>query len=176
MEEREREKEERSMAPANVVHKALYDKIHKRIKGKLEKQGRRWSAYASGQLVQQYKREVKANKALHGTAYRGPKKRADSKGGGGLARWYEEKWIDVCALPKKVPCGRKGAKNLSYAQMKKKYPYCRPLKKVNSKTPKTASSLSERTRKAMCAQKRRAPKKAVRLSSKNGKQSSRGHR
>ena len=81
------------MAPANVVDKALYDKIHKRIKDKLEKQGRRWSAHASGQLVQAYKRGV------NGQAYFGPKKRVDSKdGGGGLTRWYRERWVDVCAL------------------------------------------------------------------------------
>ena len=66
------------MAPANVVNAALYDKIHASIKKKLKKQGRGWSAYASGQLVQEYKRR--------GGKYRG-KKPAKNRG---LRRWYSE--------------------------------------------------------------------------------------
>ncbi len=77
------------MAPANVANPKLYDSIHKAIKAKLARQGRRWGAYASGQLVQEYKRR--------GGKYIG--KKTSKKG---LNRWFAEKWINVCKLPRKV--------------------------------------------------------------------------
>ena len=102
------------MAPSNVVNPKLYDRIHASIKRKLARQGRGWSAYASGQLVQEYKKK--------GGKYRGNK-----SGKSGLSRWFSEKWIDVCKLPKRVPCGRSDVKSLSYSQLKRKYPYCLSL-------------------------------------------------
>ncbi len=39
----------------------------------------------------------------------------------------DEKWINVCKLPKKVSCGRKKSDM-------KNYPYCRPSVRINSKT------------------------------------------
>ena len=52
---------------------------------------------------------------------------------GGLDRWFAEKWIDVKTGKE---CGRqKGEK-------RKSYPACRPSKRINSETPKTASELS----------------------------------
>ena len=50
----------------------------------------------------------------------------------------EEEWIDVCQLPKIVPCGRKSARNSS-----RKYPYCRPRYKITSKSPRTANTFSK---------------------------------
>jgi len=52
---------------------------------------------------------------------------------GGLDRWFAEKWVDVKTGKE---CGRqKGEK-------RKGYPACRPSKRINSDTPKTASELS----------------------------------
>ena len=45
------------MAPSSVKDKALYDRIHKRIKRRLKKQGRGWHLYASAELVKTYKKE-----------------------------------------------------------------------------------------------------------------------
>lgn len=140
------------MAPSSVKDKALYDKIHRRIKRRLKKQGRGWSLFASSELVRTYKKEYSKKKPRSKKAYSGNKPKNS-----GIVRWFKEDWIDVCKLPRKVKCGRSDAKNLSYSEMKRKYPYCRPSKKVTSGTPKTYKSLSDSSRKRMCSQKRKNP-------------------
>ncbi|NBO22081.1 hypothetical protein EBU94_01900, partial [bacterium] len=72
-----------------------------------------------------------------------------------LERWFAEKWIDVCALPKKVPCGRKNAG-------KKNYPYCRPTIRVNKNTPKTVDEIPLKKLKERCKAKRKNPSKKIR--------------
>jgi hypothetical protein len=62
----------------------------------------------------------------------------------GLGRWFAEEWIDVCQLPKIVKCGRDKAKW-------KNYPYCRPRKRINKSTPKTAGELSKAEIKKRCS-------------------------
>ena len=53
-----------------------------------------------------------------------------------LRRWFKEEWKDVRTGK---ACGRKSAKGES----KRPYPYCRPSKRVNSKTPKTSGEMSK---------------------------------
>jgi glutaredoxin len=72
----------------------------------------------------------------------------------GLNRWFDEEWIDVCKLPKIVKCGRDKAEW-------KNYPYCRPRKRINKKTPKTASELTKAEIKKRCAKKKKNPSKRV---------------
>ena len=72
----------------------------------------------------------------------------------GLSRWFAEQWIDVCKLPKIVPCGRKNTS-------KRKYPYCRPRYKISSKTPVTARSLYKSEIKRICSNKRRNPYRKI---------------
>ena len=55
-----------------------------------------------------------------------------AKSKGGLARWFKEEWVDIKTGK---PCGRKKGEDRSY-------PACRPKKRVSSKTPKTASEMS----------------------------------
>lgn len=57
------------------------------------------------------------------------------KGGqhGGLDRWFAEKWVDVKTGKE---CGRQEGEHRAG------YPACRPSKRINSDTPKTASELS----------------------------------
>ena len=75
----------------------------------------------------------------------------------GLTRWYDEEWIDVCQLPKIVKCGRKKTgRNAT-----RKYPYCRPRKKINSKSPTAYTSLSKAELKRRCSRKRKNPYKKV---------------
>lgn len=65
------------------------------------------------------------------------------KGGsyqGGLRRWFKEEWKDVKTGK---PCGRKSAKGSS-----RPYPYCRPSKRVSSKTPATSSHKDAKSRAA----------------------------
>ena len=55
-----------------------------------------------------------------------------TKKGADLKRWFREKWIDVRTGK---PCGRhKGEKRGT--------PYCRPSKRISSKTPKTSGEMS----------------------------------
>ena len=55
-----------------------------------------------------------------------------TKKGANLKRWFKEKWIDVRTGK---PCGRRKGE-------KRGTPYCRPSKRISSKTPKTASEMS----------------------------------
>lgn len=76
-----------------------------------------------------------------------------------LTRWFDEKWINVCKLPKKVACGRPKGSAKNYDR---EYPYCRPSVRVNSKTPKTASELTDKELSKRCARKKSNPKKRIR--------------
>jgi hypothetical protein len=76
-----------------------------------------------------------------------------------LKRWIDEKWVDVCSpTPKSSktkrktykPCGRGNGD-------KRKYPYCRPSKRVTKDTPVTVYELSEEKIKSMCNKKRKLP-------------------
>jgi len=109
--------------PKNVVDKELYIKVRNKVKNRVKV----WpSAYASGQVVREYKKA--------GGKYRGKKPSADEAP---LDRWYKEKWVNVCK-PKKgggyAPCGRKQSKI-------KDYPYCRPSVRVSAKTPTTVGEI-----------------------------------
>ena len=120
-------------------------KLYNKVKSQAKKKFKVWpSAYASGWLVKEYKRQ--------GGKYSGKKSSSS-----GISRWYKEKWINMCKLPKKVSCGRsKLSKN-----WKKNYPYCRPSIKVNSSTPKLASKLSKKEIEKRCKRKRKSPMKKV---------------
>tara|TARA_A100001015_G_scaffold224149_1_gene252684 strand:+ start:1939 stop:3630 length:1692 start_codon:yes stop_codon:yes gene_type:complete len=122
--------------PDNVIDKKLYASIKSKIKKSIK--GRRWGAYDSGRLVREYKAK--------GGKYRG------SKGKTNLGRWYKEKWVDACAWPKRKPCGRK---------TKQKIAYCRPSKRIDSKTPKLVQKLTKAQIKSRCSKKKRSPMKRV---------------
>lgn len=125
--------------PDNVKDKDLYCKVKKEIKKKVDVYP---SAYANGLLVKEYKKR--------GGKYKGKKKDNKDKG---LDRWFKEKWVNVCEKDSKgnyKACGRK--------KSNKKYPYCRPSKRVNKKTPMTADELvdeyGKKKIKEMCKDKR----------------------
>jgi len=116
-------------------------RLYNRVKAEAKKKFKVYpSIYANSWLVKEYKRR--------GGKYKGSKK------SDGLTRWYKEKWVDVCKLPKKVSCGRSKADW-------KKYPYCRPTVRVSSKTPKTVKELTKKQLRSRCAKKRRSPRKRV---------------
>ena len=124
-------------------NKILYNKV----KNTAIKKFKVWpSAYASGWLVKEYKRR--------GGTYKG-KKPSKKKG---LGRWFEEEWINVCYLPKKIKCGRP---KTSLNSWKKNYPYCRPLKRISKGTPVTSKQLSKKEIKKRCSMKKRNPLKRV---------------
>ena len=116
-------------------------KLYNKIKNIIKRKVARWpSAYASGQLVKMYRR-------LGGKYKKG--KRSSSS----LNRWYKERWVDVCTGK---PCGRKRSS-------KRNYPYCRPSKKISSKTPKTVSQFSKAELKRRCLKKRKLKYKTMRF-------------
>jgi hypothetical protein len=123
-------------APDNVVNKKMYESIKSKIQRSIK--GRRWGAYDSGRLVREYKSK--------GGKYTG------SKGKSNLSRWYKEKWVDACAWPKRKPCGRKTKKSIAY---------CRPSKKVDSKTPKLVQKLTKAQINSRCARKKKTPMKRI---------------
>lgn len=110
----------RTKIPANVVDKELYNRVREKVK-----RVSIWpSAYASGQVVSEYKKA--------GGRYKGKK-------GGNLDRWYKEEWVNVCKKSGRsfAKCGRKKS-NV------REYPYCRPRVRVNSKTPMTVVELRKK--------------------------------
>ncbi len=56
-----------------------------------------------------------------------------TKKGAALKRWFKEDWVDVKTGK---PCGRKKGE-------KRGTPYCRPSKRVSSKTPKTSKEMTK---------------------------------
>lgn len=82
---------------------------------------------------------------------------------GSLDRWFKEKWIDVCkrsSSGKNLPCGRKKIGD------KRKYPYCRPSRRVSSKTPRTRLEIPKNVLKKRCALKHRLKGKTMKFGKK----------
>ena len=65
--------------------------------------------------------------------------------GANLRRWFKEEWKDVRSGK---PCGRQEGE-------KRGTPYCRPSKRVSSRTPVTASEMSESQKRARISQKKK---------------------
>lgn len=124
------------------INKKLYEKVKREAQ---EKFARYPSAYASGWIVKTYKS-------------RGGKYKGSPSPSSNLTRWYSEKWIDVCQLPKIVPCGRR---KRSKSKSNNNYPYCRPLRKVTSKTPRTVNEIPKKELRRRCSIKQKAKKKTV---------------
>ena len=65
--------------------------------------------------------------------------------GAALRRWFKEDWKDVRSGK---ACGRQKGE-------KRGTPYCRPSKRVSSKTPATSGEISENEKRTRIAQKKR---------------------
>ena len=68
-----------------------------------------------------------------------------SKKGAALKRWFKEEWTDVRTGK---PCGRKKGETRGT-------PYCRPKKRVSSKTPKTIKEMTAAEKRSRIAQKKK---------------------
>ena len=68
-----------------------------------------------------------------------------TKAGLALKRWFKEDWKDVKTGK---ACGRKKGE-------KRGTPYCRPSKRVSSKTPKTSSEMTSAEKRSRISQKNR---------------------
>ena len=65
--------------------------------------------------------------------------------GAALKRWFKEDWKDVKTGK---PCGRKEGESRGT-------PYCRPSKRVSSKTPNTSGEMTKAEKSKRIAQKKR---------------------
>jgi predicted alpha-1,6-mannanase (GH76 family) len=68
-----------------------------------------------------------------------------TKSGLALKRWFKEDWKDVSTGK---ACGRRKGD-------KRETPYCRPSKRVSSKTPKTTKEMTAAEKRSRVSQKRR---------------------
>ena len=68
-----------------------------------------------------------------------------TKKGAALKRWFKEDWKDVKTGK---PCGRKDGE-------KRDTPYCRPTKRVSSKTPKTSGEMTASEKRSKVAEKKK---------------------
>jgi hypothetical protein len=98
--------------------KILYNKIKANIYNKIPKH----SAYRSGLIVKEYKKQY-FKKYKNNNAYHGVKKEKK-----GLARWFKEQWKN-----------QRGEIGYKY-----KNDVYRPTKKITSKTPLTFKELTEK--------------------------------
>ena len=137
------------------IDEKLYNSIKKKVKAKFQKTSRWPSAYGSGFLVKEYKKAFKeknGNKSPYkiekNTNKKSKKIKKSTKKSrksvkksnkNNLTRWFNEKWVNVCKKKsgKYVPCGRKKSSI-------KKYPYCRPLHRINSGTPMTVGEIKKK--------------------------------
>ena len=146
---------------ATPTDKKLYENVKEYVKSRVS----RWpSAYASGMLVNLYKKIMnqKGKEPYSQSELRASKmytKRSGTQTGigkpenknTGLTRWYNEKWIDIKT---NLPCGK--------AKTKEYYPTCRPSVRVTSKSPVTASELSDYKKQRMIQKKQKAKESTVR--------------
>jgi hypothetical protein len=65
--------------------------------------------------------------------------------GANLRRWFKEEWKDVRSGK---PCGRQQGEERGT-------PYCRPSKRVSSRTPVTASEMSESQKRSRILEKKK---------------------
>jgi hypothetical protein len=101
------------------VDKKLYDKIKKRIYKKQPTH----SAYRSGKVVKEYKKQFTKKYGKRKSPYKGTKTKKR-----GLTRWFEEKWVNQR--------GEIGYKN--------KNDIYRPTHIITKKTPTTHGELSKK--------------------------------
>ena len=147
-----------------MANKPTNQRLYATVKSEAKHKFKVWpSAYASGWLVREYKRRGGKYRKykmrfspLKSRSKSRSKSRRKSRSESGLSRWFEEQWIDVCKLPRIVTCGRKSSR-----RSKRSYPYCRPLYKVNSLSPRTARSLTVSEIRKRCNKKKRNPSKRV---------------
>jgi hypothetical protein len=113
--------------PENVVNKTLYKKVKKEAKEKFDRYP---SLYASSWITREYKKR--------NGKYSISKKKNDNKNKiSGQKLWYKEKWIQIIPYVKDnkiVDCG----------DTKKNTKACRPLVRVNDRTPPTMKEIIDK--------------------------------
>ena len=105
-----------------------FPELYARVRDSVKRRVARWpSAYASAQLVREYKALVAARHGARARPYTDTdqdSREARQRDARPLTRWFREKWVDVLT---REPCG--SVKSASY------YPTCRPLRVALRMTP-----------------------------------------
>lgn len=128
------------MARATPTDPVEYKKAVEKVKARVA----RWpNAYASGQVVSEYKRAMHAKGK---PAYIDDVPRTKTN----LARWYAEDWRDVATGK---PCGS--------VHTSVYYPTCRPAKRITQSSPVPVSELNPSAIRRMVAQKQVAKERTV---------------
>lgn len=113
-------------------------KLYSRVKALADKRFQsKTGIYKSSWIVKEYKRR--------GGKYKGSKNKRS-----GLLRWYKEGWVDLNRPIRNrdgkiigyKPCGRPSLKSKTKSDSKR-YPLCRPSKRVTKSTPRTYKELSK---------------------------------
>jgi len=99
------------------------NKLYNMIKGRIYKEQPQHSAYRSGKIVQEYKKQFSIKYGNRKSPYKGNKTRKR-----GLTRWFDEKWKN-----------QRG--DIGYKYKSDVY---RPTIRINKETPTTFSELSQK--------------------------------
>lgn len=114
-----------------MTSRPLDKRLYEEVKNEVRDRVRAWpSAYASGQVVREYKRR--------GGRYSGSR--------GSLSRWFREDWRNVCERDSR-------GEYIKCAEHSRGYPYCRPSRRVSKSTPRTIDELSDADLARLCREK-----------------------
>jgi hypothetical protein len=104
----------------HMTSRPSYPSLYARAVARVKSQVKRWpSAYASGRVVQEYTRIVKALHGPRAHPYVGPKSIKTP-----LHTWFQEQWVDILTG---LPCGS--------VRSPRYYPVCRPKRIASRLTP-----------------------------------------
>lgn len=113
-------------------------KLYNYVKGLANKKFKSKSGvYRSSWIVREYKKR--------GGLYKSDRKSSSKSG---LKRWYKEKWVDLnrsIRNSKGKIVGYKSCGRSSASMKSKKYPLCRPSKRISPRTPRTYKQISKRS-------------------------------
>lgn len=114
-----------------------FPSLYARVRNAVKRRVARWpSAYASAQLVRQYKASVAARYGADAAAYVDD----DDDDARKLSRWFREKWVNISTMK---PCG--SVKTASY------YPVCRPERVAKRLTASQIADAVERKQRSRTA-------------------------
>lgn len=151
------------------LDRRLYEQVKREVKQRVSV----WpSAYASGQLVREYKKRggryassssvssAEKRSRGHRNARSGYTRSTNARsrkgsGSGNLGRWFKEEWVNVCEKDSRGRYKRCGSYS-SRGRSLSRYPYCRPLRRVSAETPRTVGEMSKSELSSMCQKKRRS--------------------
>lgn len=124
----------------------------KSTRGRKSRRGQKSRQKSKSSRRQKSRRSQKSRRRQKSKRRQKSRQKSKRRSSSSLDRWFKEKWVNVCSKTKSGKyrsCGRRKA-NTSSAS----YPYCRPSRRISSKTPKTVGEMSKSDIRRMCKKKR----------------------